>query len=92
MKLAVSLSKTRFRANALEAGCEHVTGGVDEVVALAEGARGGEVKQPTLFDIYKPPMPCSFGTPWLDHWQPPIGTGKGCEQCDDYQRDPKKHV
>ena len=50
------------------------------------------MKQPTLFDIYTPPMPCAFGTPWLDHWQPPIGTGKGCEQCDDYQRDPKKHV
>ena len=30
-------------------------------------------------------MPCAFGTPWLDHWDPPIGTGKGCEKCDAYK-------
>ena len=25
---------------------------------------------------------CSFGTPWLDHFDPPIGTGKGCPRCE----------
>src|SRR3990167_197289 len=27
---------------------------------------------------------CAFGTPYLDHFAPPIGTGKGCEACDTY--------
>ena len=25
---------------------------------------------------------CAFGTPWLDHFDPPIGTGRGCAACD----------
>jgi hypothetical protein len=25
---------------------------------------------------------CYYGTPWLDHFQPPIGTGAGCRFCD----------
>ena len=25
---------------------------------------------------------CAFGTPWLDHFDPPIGTARGCEACD----------
>ena len=27
------------------------------------------------------PLVCIFGTPWLDHFQPPIGTGRGCLAC-----------
>jgi hypothetical protein len=27
-------------------------------------------------------LTCAFGTPWLDHWDPPTGTGKGCARCD----------
>ena len=45
----------------------------------------------TLFDLSRPPS-CSFGTPWLDHWQPPIGTGKGCDKCDAYDGEPTKRV
>lgn len=26
-------------------------------------------------------LPCSFGTPFIDHFRPPIGTGKGCVPC-----------
>ncbi len=29
-------------------------------------------------------LTCAFGTPWLDHFQPPIGTGKGCNACLEY--------
>jgi hypothetical protein len=29
----------------------------------------------------KPPV-CAFGTPWLDHFDPPIGSGVGCAACD----------
>jgi hypothetical protein len=25
---------------------------------------------------------CAFGTPWLDHFEPPIGTARGCSSCD----------
>lgn len=25
---------------------------------------------------------CSFGTEFLDHFRPPIGTGKGCQFCE----------
>ena len=51
--------------------------------------RGSSMKQQPLFDIEPPfdiktAMPCSFGTPWLDHWAPPIGSGKGCEKCDEW--------
>lgn len=28
-------------------------------------------------------LACAFGTPWLDHWDPPTGTGKGCEKCEE---------
>ena len=28
------------------------------------------------------PLVCAFGTPWLDHFAPPIGTGRGCQACD----------
>jgi hypothetical protein len=24
---------------------------------------------------------CAFGVPWLHHFDPPIGTGKGCRRC-----------
>jgi hypothetical protein len=24
----------------------------------------------------------SFGTPWLDHFNRPVGNGAGCEACD----------
>lgn len=27
-------------------------------------------------------LTCWFGTPWLDHFPPPIGTGKGCPYCE----------
>jgi hypothetical protein len=27
------------------------------------------------------PLVCAFGTPWLDHFDPPVGTGKGCPRC-----------
>jgi hypothetical protein len=27
------------------------------------------------------PLVCAFGTPWLDHFDPPVGTGKGCDAC-----------
>ena len=27
------------------------------------------------------PLVCAFGTPWLDHFAPPIGTGRGCVAC-----------
>lgn len=29
-------------------------------------------------------LACAFGTPWLDHIQPPIGTGKGCVACEQW--------
>jgi hypothetical protein len=25
---------------------------------------------------------CAFGTPWIDHLQPPSGTGRGCAACE----------
>lgn len=28
------------------------------------------------------PLTCAGGFPWLDHFEPPIGTGKGCPYCD----------
>jgi hypothetical protein len=28
------------------------------------------------------PLMCHYGTAWLDHFDPPIGTGKGCPGCD----------
>lgn len=28
-------------------------------------------------------LACAFGTPWLDHFDPPVGNGKGCPFCDD---------
>lgn len=27
------------------------------------------------------PLVCAYGTPWLDHFPPPTGTGKGCPHC-----------
>lgn len=27
-------------------------------------------------------LACMYGTPWLDHFQSPLGTGKGCMACD----------
>lgn len=27
---------------------------------------------------------CALGTPWLDHFEPPLGTGRGCEACDSW--------
>lgn len=27
-------------------------------------------------------LACAFRTPWLDHWAPPLGTGKGCARCE----------
>lgn len=27
-------------------------------------------------------LACVFGTPWLDHFVQPTGTGKGCQKCD----------
>ena len=39
---------------------------------------------PFLFDV-EPVLPCWFGSPWLDHFSPPIGTGKGCQKCDAWQ-------
>lgn len=35
-------------------------------------------------------LACMFGTPWLDHFSPPIGTGKGCQACRDYPGEPSK--
>jgi hypothetical protein len=32
-----------------------------------------------------PPLVCAFGTPWLDHFKPPVGTGQGCPHCDGYR-------
>ena len=29
-------------------------------------------------------LACAFGTPWLDHFGEPIGTGKGCRPCDEW--------
>lgn len=31
------------------------------------------------------PLVCYFGTPWLDHFDAPIGTGKGCTYCANYR-------
>jgi hypothetical protein len=28
------------------------------------------------------PLVCYYHTPWLDHFAPPIGTGRGCAECD----------
>jgi len=25
---------------------------------------------------------CAFGTAWLDHFDDPIGTGRGCDRCE----------
>jgi hypothetical protein len=27
------------------------------------------------------PLTCAFGMPWLNHFDPPIGTGAGCLWC-----------
>ena len=27
-------------------------------------------------------LACAFRTPWRDHFEPPVGTGKGCVVCD----------
>lgn len=27
------------------------------------------------------PLTCVYGTAWLDHFPPPVGTGKGCAHC-----------
>lgn len=27
------------------------------------------------------PLVCYYNTPWLDHFAPPIGTGRGCREC-----------
>lgn len=35
-------------------------------------------------------LACCFQTPWLDHFLPPIGTGKGCPACAAYQGQPTK--
>ena len=31
----------------------------------------------------KPPVElvCSFGVLWIDHFQPPVGSGRGCLMC-----------
>lgn|SRR5262245_23175574 len=31
------------------------------------------------------PLVCYFGTPWLDHFDPPMGTGNGCSYCANYR-------
>ena len=31
------------------------------------------------------PLACYFGTPWLDHFDPPVGTGAGCNYCANYR-------
>ena len=43
-----------------------------------------KIAQLPLFGTMQQPKPlfCSFGTPWLDHFDPPIGTGKGCPRCE----------
>ena len=45
------------------------------------------MKQQTLFE---PSETCMFGTPWLDHWDPPSGTGLGCVKCATYEGEPTK--
>ena len=27
-------------------------------------------------------LTCHFGTEWLDHFQAPVGTGRGCRWCE----------
>jgi hypothetical protein len=27
-------------------------------------------------------LTCAFGTPWLDHFGPPIGNARGCRRCE----------
>ena len=27
-------------------------------------------------------LACCFGTRWLQHWDTPTGTGRGCARCD----------
>ena len=41
--------------------------------------------QLVLFPVVPPDsgLTCSFGTEWLDHFQPPIGNGKGCSRCEE---------
>jgi hypothetical protein len=34
------------------------------------------------------PLTCAFGTPWLDHFDPPIGTGNGCPACERFHGTP----
>ncbi len=41
--------------------------------------------QPSLFDTPAPepkPLVCAFGTAWLAHFRPPMGTGSGCVACE----------
>ena len=47
------------------------------------------LKQQPLFDV-EPELTCSFGTSWLDHWDPPVGTGKGCAKCATYKGEPTR--
>ena len=39
------------------------------------------VIQQSLLDT-KPILTCWFQTPWLDHFDLPVGTGRGCAKCD----------
>jgi hypothetical protein len=50
------------------------------------------MKQPSLFPEKPAPkrLVCSFGTDWLDHFDQPIGTGKGCVACAAYPGDEPK--
>ncbi len=33
-------------------------------------------------------LACMYGTPWLDHFDPPLGTGKGCLWCAAVESEP----
>jgi len=35
--------------------------------------------------LMEKPLTCAFGTPWLAHFDPPIGTGEGCTACAEYE-------
>ncbi len=38
----------------------------------------------TQLRLFTDVLTCAFGTLWLHHFKPPIGTGKGCHACDTY--------
>ena len=38
-------------------------------------------------DFGDPALICWFGSPWLDHFDPPLGTGKGCLACQAFAGD-----